>query len=262
MATYQLNVIFHGPFIFVIYSDRVEALSPDIEDHEFGAGIWKQETPCNHGIYTLQGINGPAGKMEGLKTEPLVILDHTNKLPKMGVPQRADYRFVLKPLPSSIMALGLLTPKNPVPPPVFFTGDDVGKVTIPAILGTAHLFTFIVNQTDNLQLAGSTWTPDPFSQISPNFYATNLHIFSEAVFDMGVQHPGHDFDQIATLLPGLSLDLANPFPEIRFGFNRDAKAKGIADEEQGGLRGIPPKPKIDLVPPRICDTPSLVITNP
>jgi hypothetical protein len=259
MAKYQLNVIFHGPFIFVVYSDRVEVFSPDIEDHNFGAGNWKQETPCNHGIYTLQGITGPPGQMQGLKTEPLVILDHT-KLPKMGVPQRADYRFVLKPLPASIMALGLLDPTKPRP--VFFTGADVGNVTVPPILGTAHLFTFVVNQSDKLQLSGSRWAPDSFRKISPDFYATNLHIFSEAVFDMGAVHPGHDFDQIATLLPGLLLDLADPFPEIEFVKNPNAPAQGIEDEEQGGLRGLPPKTKITLVPPRICDTPSLVITNP
>ena len=40
-----LDAVFHGPFIFVIYANRVEALTTDIKERIVGAGTFQSERP-------------------------------------------------------------------------------------------------------------------------------------------------------------------------------------------------------------------------
>ena len=257
MATYQLNVIFHGPFLFVIYSDRIEVLSPDINEHDFGAGTWQEETPCDPGTYILKGITEQKIPLPPPSAQTYAILN-AKALPNMKIPKDAYYRFVMQPLPSSMIALGLLTPVSPA----LFTGNDVKNISVPNQIATAHLFSYIMDPGDKPQLENFSWQP-PEAKIIGDLHATNLHVFSESPFDLGDLHSHADFDLMVHMLPGLSLALVRPFPDIdpKDFVNPNVKNLGIDDEEQGGLRGLPKERHHELVPPRICDSPSLVITN-
>lgn len=250
MATYQLNIIFHGPFIFVIYSDRVEVLSPDVDGHDCGAGTWQEEKPCDPGKYVLK-INTKQRSMQGPDNQSHVIIK-AKAFPDLKIPTTAYYQFVL-PLPSLMTALGLLLPESNI----LFTGNDVPKINVPTQIGSAHLLCYQLAANDTPQLEKFPWTPEK-KNVSTNVYAFNLHIFSESPFDLGALHPNADFDLMMQVLPGLSLKLVQPFPDIEFKLNPNVKNLGVDDEEQGGLRGVPKK-HIELVPPRICDTPSLVV---
>lgn len=175
----------------------------------------------------------------------------------MKIPKNAYYRFVLQRLPSSMTELGLLTPQSPT----LFTGNDVKNINVPTQVGSAHLFSYIMDPQDQLQLDNFPWQPK-IKQIG-NLYATNLHVFSESPFDLGNLHPHADFDLMVQMLPGLSLALVKPFPDIKVDdfLNPQVKNLGVDDEEQGGLRGLPNGFHTTLKPPRICDTPSLVVVN-
>ncbi|HZU30690.1 MAG TPA: hypothetical protein VFB79_06215 [Candidatus Angelobacter sp.] len=269
MDTY-LNVIFHGPFLFVVHPDKVEVLAPDIEKHEFGIGTWQQEMPCYPDIYTL---NFPIPLQNGplqIPNAPTYVSLDSKKFPDMNILETAAYQFVL-PLPSSMMGLGLLTLSSTS----IFTGPDTNNVeTVPLQISSAHLFSYkipyAIDTNNRPQLKGRvfSWEPE-LLEVGSNVAAANLHIFCESAFDLGESHPAHVFQQMMNeVLSGVSLSLVDPFPLIlKFDPNPSAIGLGISDDEQGGLRGTPANITYKhigseqglLVPPRICDAPSLVV---
>src|SRR2546427_3926655 len=57
-----LNILFHGPFSFVIYDNRVEVLTPHQDDHTYR--FWGVDPPPNPyphlpaGTHFVQGLKG------------------------------------------------------------------------------------------------------------------------------------------------------------------------------------------------------------
>ena|ERR1700674_4520599 len=266
LATEQasfLNVIFHGPFIFVFYPNRVEVLGADINEHLVGAGTWTREIPCTPGTYHLTGVHGQQDEMPPVDANTHAIIDAGNGL--LQVAQESYYKFVLDK-PSLMAALGLMRPEDGQS---VFIGKDIDKVKVPAQFGSAHVLSYKIDTSGTPhmpQLEGLQWVPSAVS--FQGITSINLHIFAESAFMLDLFHPNRDFASMVAMLPGLNLGLSRPFPDIEFTQNTSLSAPlGISGPEEGGLRGLPPattepgRPYKELIPPRICDAPSLVVIN-
>lgn len=244
-----LNVIFHGPFIFMFYHGRLEVVTPVISEHLCGAGNWMEEMPCRPQSYYLTGVkpdtmaNGVDDGSHAL-IQAADISDKTSTFP--------CYRFVL-PTPASMEAVGLLELGTA---PVF-VGDYSAKIKAKK-LGTAHVISYQLDPggVPQLQLENLQWFPR-FSHYYK--FAINLHIFAESAFRTDPYHPIRDFGAMVSMLSGLSLGLVRPVPDFTFPGPGERPDLGIIREEQGGLRGLPPRKSVDVNPPVLCDSPSLVV---
>lgn len=244
----RLNVIFHGPFFFVIYPKRVEAFAADIEEHVFGVGGWQREQRCKAKTYKLKGSFATQTNLQGPDPGDHIILDPMN-LPKMKLPKKGYYHFRL-PKPNKILALGRLTFTGKLK----LGGANAGVVKCPPRIGSAHLFSYDLASADHITMKPLDW-----KAAADDKGIINLHIFAESPFLENVQHPCRDFRRLVALAPGLSLKAPRTFPKVDFHTNPAAAAFGVRNQEQGGLRGLPPQKPHDLVPPQICDSPSLFI---
>ena len=52
--TPDLCLWFHGLFAFVIKHDYIAVLTPKVADHEFLAGLWKQEQKLREEVFVLR----------------------------------------------------------------------------------------------------------------------------------------------------------------------------------------------------------------
>src|SRR6266404_8071870 len=124
------NVIFHGPFIYAIYANRVEVLAADIKEHIVGAGTFQSERPCAPGTYSVIGITTDQGDMADIDPTMHFILDADKT--KFQIAPESYYRFIL-PSPYQIIPLGLLTPDSNL----VLLGRDAGNITNPDQFGSA-----------------------------------------------------------------------------------------------------------------------------
>jgi hypothetical protein len=253
VALTRLNLIFHGPFVFLYRKKVVEVVTIANDEHVVGAGNWLDERPISTpGIYYLIGMQD----RETAVSEPYpachAVIDASNlTLDLTSVP---TYRFVL-PKPCRTEALARFEAKRDE----IFVGTDVPKVSSCNSLGTAHLLSYELKENDEPQLDGVQWLPIA-SQYCPT--TVNLHIYSEAPFRLDPDHPVRDFGKQMKLSPELSLDMMRPLPKFHFLDPVDHKKDlGLIREEQGGLRGLPPTPAAKFRPPLLCDAASLVLTN-
>jgi hypothetical protein len=266
-----LNVIFHGPFLFIYYPDRmgangrVEVVTPDTPEHVAVAGTWLGEKLCRPGTYYLTGIKTTQKPLK--PDEPVTPAEHAvidGLYYNINIEQGSYYRFIL-PLPSVAFA------RSPVliDPSKIFIGTHAGAIGKPTSFGTVHVLSYLVTRNgapadiDAPQLEGLQWLPMPSPYKSkeggkPYSHATNLHVYAEAPFVPDLNHPIRDFKQMMTMLPGIKLGVVQQFPNLlTFTYPSDDDTYGIIREEQGGLRGLPPTDQFR--PPLVCDTPSLVV---
>lgn len=243
----HLNVIFHGPFLFIVYPNRIEVLTGKIGEHLFGSGNWQTERPCSPGTYTLMGVETVQEKMNAIDPQLHAVIDAK----KLGVKISPEsyYTFVV-PKPSYFTAVGMMDPEGPV-----FAGKAAATIK-PKSLGTAHLLHYLISDNDAPQLDNLLWVPNIVT--TGNVRHASLHVFAESPFFLDPFHPHRDFAKNLELLDGLELGLARPLPKINFRAV-DISKYGLLKEEQGGLRGLPPT--THLHPPLICDSPSLVVVN-
>jgi hypothetical protein len=253
-AQSRLNVIFHGPFIFLYYKDKdvVEVVTVSNEEHVVGAGNWLDErVVSNCGVYYLMGVHAQKVVAKEPKSDCHAVIKGSDVTLDLG--SAPTYRFVL-PKPSYTEALAPFRADRKR----MFAGADVDKVSQCTSLGTAHVLSYELGPDDAPQLDGVQWLPTARHD-SP--LTVNLHIYTEAPFRLDPDHPVRDFGKQMKLFPGLSLGLARPLPKFDFVDPDDRKDLGLLREEQGGLRGLPPKNHLDSRPPVLCDAASLVVTN-
>lgn len=253
VALTRLNLIFHGPFVFLYRKKVVEVVTVANDEHVVGAGNWLDERPISTpGIYYLIGMQD----RETAASEPdpacHAVIDASDLT--LDLTSVATYRFVL-PKPCHTEALARFEAERDK----IFVGTDVPKVSSCNSLGTAHLLSYELTEKDEPQLDGVQWLPTA-SQYFPT--TVNLHIYSEAPFRLDPDHPVRDFGKQMKLSPELSLDMMRPLPKFQFIDPGDKREDlGLIRQELGGLRGLPPKPAVRLRPPLLCDAASLVLTN-
>lgn len=263
-ATIPFNVIFHGPFVFTFYEQRVEVSTPKAEDHSYGAGSWKSENSIEEGVYYLTGV-----KSESLTgPDPSFHICIEAQSVTIDTVDQAYCTFVL-PTPSWIKPLGFVGPWAKS----MFTGANAGTITATQ-LGSAHVCHYELAQSEWPQCEDAQWMPAQAAGSPPNF-----HIFAESEFMTSHDHPAMMFDELAAMLPNCGLGLQRPFvAELNFRLNCDPTLAGILQEEQGGLRGFPagttPPPCLNqpgvpgtngpvaaTFPPAMCCSPSLMVLH-
>lgn len=248
-----LNVIFHGPFNFLIYEHRIEVTAIDTDEHLFGAGTFLEEKPITTGSYTLRGVPCQS-QMHDPDPDRILIMD-ANKV-GLYVPKTGCYKFILPPAHCiTPYALMKVDPSN------LFVGDYAPYIKVD-YLGAVHAVTYCITPDDvaALNMEDVPWD----KEISPWFpQAINLHVFAEAAFARDITHAGRDFDDLVSMCPELSLGLRPPFPipEVDLQEPSDDCHLGITKEEQVGLRGLRRPPPVLFNPPAICDSPSMVVVN-
>jgi len=108
-SDYTLNIIFHGPFCFVRYDDRIEALAPGAMGHVYGVGTFRKEYSMGKGVYYLTGVTNQQLMQDVGKTTALIfpkgIITYVD-------PQNVAYCKVVIPTPAKIGALGQIKPPD------------------------------------------------------------------------------------------------------------------------------------------------------
>src|SRR5580698_6195904 len=97
---FYFNAIFHGPFIFVFYGQRVEVLGTNVKEHIVGAGTFLKERPCTPGNYSVVGIWNQNRTMKPINRQKHAVLNADPK--KFQILKDAYYKFIL-PTPSLVM---------------------------------------------------------------------------------------------------------------------------------------------------------------
>jgi hypothetical protein len=250
----RLNLIFHGPFIFLYYKEKdvVEVVTVSNAEHVVGAGNWLDETAINNcGVYYLMGVHSQKVAAKEPKGDCHAVIKCSDVTIDLG--SVSSYRFVL-PRPFYTEALApFKADKNHM-----FVGADVDKVSECKSLGTAHVLSYELKPDDAPQLDGVQWLPTASHDSSST---VNLHIYTEAPFRLDPDHPVRDFGKQMKIFPGLSLALARPLPKFDFVEPKDRKDLGLLRGEQGGLRGLPPDVTTKSRPPVLCDAASVVVTK-
>jgi hypothetical protein len=264
----RLNVVFHGPFLFIYYRGRVEVVTLAAPGHMVGAGTWLGEKVCHPGTYFLTGLNTSQDvSLPDAESHAIIDLAQLNNI-GIALERHPYFRFIL-PRPSQMAPLASMVIDSPAS---VFVGHQQASIQAKR-LGTAHVLSYKISGADHLQLEGMSWLPEfnRYQSIGglPYNFAINLHIYAESAFVLDPDHPRGHFTQLVDMLPGLALGLCNPVTKLGFDRPCDDDCLGLIEQEQEGLRSlprkqneVPPKPgtvTIDFTPPLVCDAPSLVV---
>jgi hypothetical protein len=195
MSNGNLNVIFHGSFLFCKNKSAavpvIDVYLPAIQSHVFRAGNWLAETELDSGEYRLEGVD-PGGPLDlATNTNNLIVgggLTHA-----LSPPLHAK---IVIPLPKYIY-----TPRTAaVPNAKFKKRDGTSAATLLALpthysgkLGTLTIFTYTFQHESNLVLyetdsGGSVIGAHPWEPAFAGDPATiNLHVIAahEVSEDLG-----------------------------------------------------------------------------
>jgi len=255
-----LNVLFHGPFIFVLYSDKVEAIMPEVAGHVYGAGTWRKEYALQK--YPMRSpsdyvLNGLPYQNSGSSYEDLKIKFDRSAIKDIDPAVKRYCKIVLKPRPAKIVPMGWFSPKVPGK---LFLGNDAGDPNKVKTLGSSHACVYH-SVTGTPSLTGTDWKAE-----KNNLNATNLHIIATPVLQLDMQHPIISFDTVMQMLQPLQVALNPEEVKKEFAFTDPActRLEGVFREEQAPLRApldpkIPDCSEVHLIPPQICDAPSVFV---
>lgn len=191
--TPELCLWFHGLFAFVIKNDYIAVLTPKVTDHEYLAGLWKQEQKLRDGEwYRLSGVSDPArpNPWPALKKEQVLFLSGVK-----GINMADSFCLIRLPFPREIIPLRYVKAK--------FAGDDAPKESTSPTFPTVQLMRYRVVDYSNLRL-------EPFKawvrQKRPPSII-HYHIFAEPNFMVDPQHAMKAFDGMIQLFSGIDLKL-------------------------------------------------------
>lgn len=262
-----LNVLFHGPFVFVQRESNgnVEAMMPVVDRHSYGAGTWQEERALDWGTYRLSGIQDQITLQTLTEHESVQIPSELIDID----PDGERYCTFILPKPQITQSLGIFKaqaakPGAPTLGQQLFTGRHVAHVQKVESLGTVHAFVYSLASSDVPKMEGMNW---PSTQ--PNSLgAINLHIFATSVFEFeddatAYKHSRRAFRRTVELIPGLSLGLKPMGLNVEYQSPSATPLPGVLGEEQGRLRQSDKcgKGKNKGLPPALCDTPSVFVTG-
>lgn len=214
----DLCLWFHGLFAFVIMDDYIAVLTPKVHDHEYLAGLWKQEQKLRDGEwYRLSGVSD-AARPNPLPevTKELVFLSRV-KAANMA----QSFCLIRLPFPKQIIPLRFAHAS--------FSGDHAPKQSTSPRLPTVQFLRYRVVDYSNLRL-------EPFkawvTQKRPPSII-NFHIFAEPKSLVDPAHAMRAFDEMLQLFSGIDLKLKS-FSGSCFPLDTNLPA-GINPEHQKSL---------------------------
>lgn len=228
--TPELCLWFHGLFAFVIKNDYIAVLTPKVEDHQYLAGLWKQEQKLREGEwYRLSGVSAETrpNPWPAVSKEKMLFLTGVK-----GINMADSYCLMRLPFPRQIIPLRYAKAK--------FKGDDADKVNTATTFPTVQIMRYRVVDYSNLRL-------EPFKawvkQKRPPSII-NFHIFAEPDFMVHPEHAMRAFDGMMEMFSGVDLKLTDTSDRC---FPLDTNLMG----------GIDPKQQISLAERNgACDKPT------
>jgi hypothetical protein len=192
-ATPELCLWFHGLFAFVIKKDYIAVLTPKVEEHQYLAGLWKQEQKLKEGEwYRLSGVSDPA------RPNPRPTIPKDRMLSVRGVKSidmGASYCLIRLPFPNQMIPLRYAR--------ATFSGGSAPQQSAEATFPTVQVMRYRVVDYSTLRL-------DPFkpwvSQKKPPSMI-HFHIFAEPNFMVIPAHAVDAFDGMMQLFSGIDLKL-------------------------------------------------------
>lgn len=193
--TPDLMLWFHGLFAFVILHDYIAVLTPKVEEHQFLAGLWKQEQKLREGEwYRLSGVTNAArpDKLPELKQDKMLVLSGAN-----AVNMAESFCLIRLPFPKQIIPLRFTRAQ--------FSGTKAPKQSTISTFPTVLIMRYRVVDYSNLRLEPfKAWVTQkrPPSTI-------NLHIFAEPNFLPHAEHSMSAFEGMIKMFPGIDLKLTD-----------------------------------------------------
>lgn len=190
----NVNVIFHGLFLFVERQASIDVLIPNMGgDHLYKAGDFLvEETLLPRPLrspYFLRGVDPGSARFD-LEAN---IVFRNQGFNAMAPPEDVHSRIVL-PIPAAI--LSLRRTKDPYNADVDPQGLMNGKTTC-----GVQILRYFASNLDAVHLDRHTAELGSHPPEDPKF--VNLHIISEEDFLTDTEHPRNGFDSALHLLPGL-----------------------------------------------------------
>jgi len=193
--TTDLCLWFHGLFAFVIMHDYITVLTPKVPEHEYLAGLWKQEQKLRDGEwYRLSGVSDAArpNRMPELTQEQVLILSGVR-----AVNMAESFCLIRLPFPRQIIPLRYAKVK--------MSGDQAPKQNTSSTFPTVQLMRYRVVDYSNLRL-------EPFkgwvTQKRPPAII-NFHIFAEPNLLVEPEHAMRAFDGMIRLFSGIDLKMTD-----------------------------------------------------
>lgn len=215
----DLCLWFHGLFAFVIMHDYIAVLTPKVHDHEYLAGLWKQEQKMREGEwYRLSGVSDPArpNPWPPLTKEKVLFLSGVK-----AIHMADSYCLIRLPFPKQIIPLRYARAK--------FSGNHAPKQSTSPTFPTVQIMRYRVVDYSNLRL-------EPFKawvrQKRPPSII-HYHIFAEPNLMVNPEHAMRAFDGMLQLFSGIDLKLTETsFSCLPIDLNLPA---GINPEQQISL---------------------------
>lgn len=190
----DLCLWFHGLFAFVVKHDYIAVITPKVEDHQYLAGLWKQEQKMREGEwYRLSGVSDDAhpNPRPALPADRMMVVSG-----EKGINMSDSYYLMRLPFPKQIIPLRYAKAS--------FSGRQAPRQTATSTFPTVQVMRYKVVDYSNLRL-------EPFkpwvSQKKPPS-VIHFHIFAEPNFMDHPEHAMRAFEGMMQLLPGIDLQLA------------------------------------------------------
>jgi hypothetical protein len=192
--TPELCLWFHGLFAFVVKHDYIAVITPKVEEHQYLAGLWKQEQKLKEGEwYRLSGVSDDAhpNPRPALPADRMMVVSG-----EKGINMSDSYFLMRLPFPKQIIPLRYAK--------AAFSGRQAPKASLSSTFPTVQIMRYRVADYANLRL-------EPFkpwvSQKKPPS-VIHFHIFAEPNFMVHPDHAMRAFEGMMQMLPGVDLQLA------------------------------------------------------
>jgi hypothetical protein len=165
----QLNVVFHGTFVFINWGTSLEVLVPDVRHHVYKAGTFKKEVDVIPGTtFNLVGVTAEAA-VPPLEDLGIGVISRKRIIRRDAA--LVKFSLILPP-PFQFAAKRCYQRSDGKP---VFVGDDGSAVTLARTnYATAHVASYHCPVPGAVELCGLDWVPEPDAA-----GIVNLHIFAE-----------------------------------------------------------------------------------
>ncbi|HLW79724.1 MAG TPA: hypothetical protein VKU44_09010 [Terriglobia bacterium] len=212
----QLNVLFHGLFAFVTWDNYIEVLVPDVPNHVFLAGAWKeeQELRADH-TYRLLGVESRPLAMMTFDPETSAVVHNAGQ-----IDHRIERCRLLLPIPDRVWALRCMLKNDPGE---FFSCNEIRAKKLPIVTALTY------DRVEATPSLGSLWKPGAASK------ATNLHVWAEPNHPVDDTHAYQALKRFKALFPDQCLDLNPHYMEKVAGMGQEPRPAGVSAFEEQSL---------------------------